>query len=154
MSGKPDMSRDDDHYSPLFPDLAVTVARPAASGRAAEQIPRSLLPHHAKKPLACWGPRLLTRTFPIPSLRLVMGPRVDARSPRSLGMTMVNVLVKFNSLSALFIALLWLARKMHAAPDELQAEQKCQGKDKWSELAGRNSWRQSASHKYARHASE
>ena len=53
----------------------------------AEQIPLSLSPHHAKKPLACWGPRLLTRTFPISSLRSVIGPRVNARSPRSDGMT-------------------------------------------------------------------
>src|SRR5215471_8223731 len=138
MSGKPNMSRDDDHYSPLSPEFAVAVARPAASGRAAEQIPRSLL----------------TRTFPIPSLRLVMGPRVDARSPRSLGMTMVKVLVKFNSLSALFIALLWLARKMHSAPDKLQAQQKCQSNDKWSQLTGGNPWRQGASQEYAGHASK
>ena len=39
MSGKPNMSRDDDLIPSLFPDLAVAVARPAASGRAAEQIP-------------------------------------------------------------------------------------------------------------------
>jgi len=36
---------------------------------------------------------LLTRTFPIPSLRSVIGPLVNARSPRSVGMTRVKDMV-------------------------------------------------------------
>jgi len=40
MSGKPDMSRDDDHYFFLFSQTwQQSIARPAASGRAAERIP-------------------------------------------------------------------------------------------------------------------
>ena len=41
------------------------------SGQRRKQIPRSLL----------------ARTFPIPTLRFRMGPRVNARSLRSVGMT-------------------------------------------------------------------